>query len=171
MLATAISASIVGVEGIPVRVEVDVSFGLPGLTIVGLAGSAVLEARERVRAAVRNAGFEVPSRRITVNLAPANCTISASTRGRHDEREKPDGHDGGRIATARPDSDRTARVNAAYAPGARRLSGMEARAVSRQYAAPARVSSEPPRSPASSPPPSLGGGKVRRDSSGFFVAA
>jgi magnesium chelatase family protein len=72
MLATAISASIVGVEGIPVRVEVDVSFGLPGLTIVGLAGSAVLEARERVRAAVRNAGFEVPSRRITVNLAPAD---------------------------------------------------------------------------------------------------
>ena len=72
MLATAISASIVGVEGVPVRVEVDVAFGLPGLTIVGLAGSAVLEARERVRAAVRNSDFEVPSRRITVNLAPAD---------------------------------------------------------------------------------------------------
>ena len=72
MLANAISASIVGVDGIPVRVEVDVSFGLPGLTIVGLAGSAVLEARERVRAALRNSGFEVPARRITVNLAPAD---------------------------------------------------------------------------------------------------
>jgi magnesium chelatase family protein len=72
MLATALSASIVGVEGVPVRVEVDVSFGLPGLTIVGLAGSAVLEARERVRAALRNSGFEVPARRITVNLAPAD---------------------------------------------------------------------------------------------------
>lgn len=72
MLATALSASIVGVDGVPVRVEVDVSFGLPGLTIVGLAGSAVLEARERVRAAVRNSGFEVPSRRITINLAPAD---------------------------------------------------------------------------------------------------
>ena len=72
MLATALSASIVGVEGVPVRVEVDVSFGLPGLTIVGLAGSAVLEARERVRAAVRNSGFAVPARRITVNLAPAD---------------------------------------------------------------------------------------------------
>lgn len=72
MLATALSASIVGVDGVPVRVEVDVSFGLPGLTIVGLAGSAVLEARERVRAAVRNSGFEVPARRITVNLAPAD---------------------------------------------------------------------------------------------------
>lgn len=72
MLATALSASIVGVDGVPVRVEVDVAFGLPGLTIVGLAGSAVLEARERVRAALRNSGFEVPSRRITVNLAPAD---------------------------------------------------------------------------------------------------
>jgi magnesium chelatase family protein len=57
---------------VPVRVEVDVSFGLPGLTIVGLAGSAVLEARERVRSAMRNSGFEVPARRITVNLAPAD---------------------------------------------------------------------------------------------------
>lgn len=72
MLATAQSASIVGVDGIPVRVEVDVAFGLPGLTIVGLAGSAVLEARERVRAAIRNSGFEVPARRITINLAPAD---------------------------------------------------------------------------------------------------
>jgi magnesium chelatase family protein len=72
MLATALSASIVGVDGLPVRVEVDVAFGLPGLTIVGLAGSAVLEARERVRAAVRNSGFEVPPRRITINLAPAD---------------------------------------------------------------------------------------------------
>jgi magnesium chelatase family protein len=72
MLATAVSASVVGVDGVPVRVEVDVSFGLPGLTIVGLAGSAVLEARERVRAALRNSGFEVPARRITVNLAPAD---------------------------------------------------------------------------------------------------
>ena len=72
MLASALSASIVGVDGVPVRVEVDVAFGLPGLTIVGLAGSAVLEARERVRAALRNSGFEVPSRRITVNLAPAD---------------------------------------------------------------------------------------------------
>ncbi len=72
MLASALSASIVGVDGVPVRVEVDVAFGLPGMTIVGLAGSAVLEARERVRAALRNSGFEVPARRITINLAPAD---------------------------------------------------------------------------------------------------
>jgi magnesium chelatase family protein len=79
MLASAISASIVGVDGLPVRVEVDVSFGLPGLTIVGLAGSAVLEARERVRAAIRNSGFEVPPRRITVNLAPADLPRTATS--------------------------------------------------------------------------------------------
>ena len=72
MLAETLCASILGVDGVPVRVEVDVAFGLPGLTIVGLAGSAVQEARERVRSAIRNSGFEVPARRITVNLAPAD---------------------------------------------------------------------------------------------------
>jgi magnesium chelatase family protein len=72
VLAETTSASIRGVEAVPVRVEVDVAFGLPGLTIVGLAGSAVQEARERVRSAIRNSGFEVPARRITVNLAPAD---------------------------------------------------------------------------------------------------
>jgi magnesium chelatase family protein len=72
MLAQALSASLLGVEGVPVRVEVDVAFGLPALTIVGLAGSQVQEARERVRSALRNSGFELPSRRITVNLSPAD---------------------------------------------------------------------------------------------------
>ncbi|MEO8509860.1 MAG: YifB family Mg chelatase-like AAA ATPase [Chloroflexota bacterium] len=72
MLARMLSASILGIDGVLVRVEVDVAFGLPGLTIVGLAGSAVLEARERVRSALRNGGFELPARRMTVNLAPAD---------------------------------------------------------------------------------------------------
>lgn len=72
MLAQVNTATLVGVDAVPVCVEVDVAFGLPGLTIVGLAGGAVLEARERVRSALRNSGFEVPSRRITVNLAPAD---------------------------------------------------------------------------------------------------
>lgn len=72
MLAQTISSSLLGVEGIPIRVEVDVAFGLPSLTIVGLAGSQVQEARERVRSALRNSGFELPARRITVNLAPAD---------------------------------------------------------------------------------------------------
>ena len=72
MLAQSLSASLLGVEGVPVRVEVDVAFGLPSLTIVGLAGSRVQEARERVRSALRNSGFELPARRITVNLSPAD---------------------------------------------------------------------------------------------------
>src|SRR5688572_22303144 len=72
MLAETRSASLLGVDGMPVRVEVDVAFGLPSLTIVGLAGSQVQEARERVRSALRNSGFELPARRITVNLAPAD---------------------------------------------------------------------------------------------------
>lgn len=72
MLSEMVSATVLGVDGVPVRVEADVAFGLPSLTIVGLAGSAVQEARERVRSAIRNCGFEVPARRITVNLAPAD---------------------------------------------------------------------------------------------------
>ena len=72
MLAETLSAAIVGVDGEPVRVEVDVAFGLPALTIVGLAGSQVQEARERVRSALRNSGFELPARRITINLSPAD---------------------------------------------------------------------------------------------------
>ena len=73
MLAETLSASLLGVDGVPVRVEVDVAFGLPSLTIVGLAGSQVQEARERVRSALRNSGFEVPARRITVNLRRRTC--------------------------------------------------------------------------------------------------
>lgn len=78
MLAQTLSSSLLGVEGIPIRVEVDVAFGLPSLTIVGMAGSQVQEARERVRSALRNSGFDVPARRITVNLAPADLPKDAT---------------------------------------------------------------------------------------------
>ncbi len=78
VLAETLCASILGVEGVPVRVEVDVAFGLPALTIVGLAGSQVQEARERVRSAMRNSGFELPARRITVNLSPAELTVQGA---------------------------------------------------------------------------------------------
>ena len=71
MLATLLSSTIVGIDGRVIRVEVDVAPGLPGFTIVGLADAALQEARERVRGAIRNAGFSHPPRRITVNLAPA----------------------------------------------------------------------------------------------------
>jgi magnesium chelatase family protein len=71
MLAVVPSAALHGLDGRLIRVEVDVAPGLPGFTIVGLADTAVQEARERVRGAIRNAGFVFPPRRITVNLAPA----------------------------------------------------------------------------------------------------
>lgn len=71
MLATLLSATLQGLAGRVVRVEVDVAPGLPGFTIVGLPDAALSEARERVRGAIRNAGFVHPPRRITVNLAPA----------------------------------------------------------------------------------------------------
>ena len=72
MLARVLSAALVGVEAALVRVEVDVAPGLPAFTTVGLPDSAVRESRERVRTAIRNAGFPFPSDRITVNLAPAD---------------------------------------------------------------------------------------------------
>lgn len=72
MLAAVRSAALVGIDAYDVIVEVDAAPGLPQWTIVGLAAGAVKESRERVGAALLNSGFEVPPRRITVNLAPAD---------------------------------------------------------------------------------------------------
>jgi len=72
VLATARTFTLDGISARPVRVEVDVHKGLPNFTIVGLPDAAVREARERVRAALVNCGFEFPLRRIVVNLAPAS---------------------------------------------------------------------------------------------------
>ncbi|MCL0091340.1 YifB family Mg chelatase-like AAA ATPase [Dehalococcoidales bacterium] len=72
MLAKVISCALVGLEGVIVEVEVDISPGLPSFTIVGLPDTAVQEARERVRAAIRNSGCDFPIKRIVVNLAPAD---------------------------------------------------------------------------------------------------
>jgi len=72
VIARILSAALVGVEAALVRVEVDVAPGLPAFNTVGLPDSAVRESRERVRTAIRNAGFAFPSDRITVNLAPAD---------------------------------------------------------------------------------------------------
>ena len=66
------SVGLVGVVGHPVRVEVDVSAGLPATTVVGLPDAAVVEARDRIRAAVLNSGHGWPMRRITVSLTPAS---------------------------------------------------------------------------------------------------
>ena len=72
MLAKVMSCATLGLEGVIVEAEVDISPGLPSFTVVGLPDAAVQEARERVRAAIRNSGFAFPMKRIVVNLAPAD---------------------------------------------------------------------------------------------------
>ena len=72
MLSKIHSYGLYGLHGFAVEVEVDVSQGLPAYDTVGLPDAAVRESRERVRAALRNSGFMVPPRRITINLAPAD---------------------------------------------------------------------------------------------------
>jgi magnesium chelatase family protein len=71
VLAKVYTCAVVGLDGELVEVEVDIAQGLPAFNVVGLPDTAVQEARERVRAAVRNSGFVFPLKRITVNLAPA----------------------------------------------------------------------------------------------------
>jgi magnesium chelatase family protein len=71
-LATATSRAIVGVQARLVTVETHLSNGLPAFAIVGLPETAVKESKERVRSAIINSGLEFPTRRITVNLAPAD---------------------------------------------------------------------------------------------------
>lgn len=91
MLAKSRTCAVVGLDGFIVEVEVDISPGLPAFNIVGLPDTAVQEAKERVRAAIRNSDCEFPMRRITVNLAPADLRkagpaydlpIASSARGR-----------------------------------------------------------------------------------------
>jgi len=72
VLARVSAAAISGVEAVPVSVEVDVSPGLPGVTMVGLPDATVRESRDRVRTAIRNSGFPFPPERVTVSLAPAD---------------------------------------------------------------------------------------------------
>jgi magnesium chelatase family protein len=79
MLASLRSAAVFGVDAYPVQIEVDVSFGLPHFTMVGLPDATVRESRDRVRSAIRNSGFEFPPHRITVNLAPADVRKAGSS--------------------------------------------------------------------------------------------
>lgn len=72
MLAVVSCATVIGIDAVPIRVEVDIAQGLPGFATVGLPENTVREARVRVQAAVSNSGYVFPSGRITVNLAPAN---------------------------------------------------------------------------------------------------
>nr|MBA3317532.1 YifB family Mg chelatase-like AAA ATPase [Gemmatimonadales bacterium] len=78
MLARIQSAAVLGIDAYPVEVEVDISSGMPSFSTVGLPNGAVKEGRERVSAALANAGFHFPLRRITVNLAPADIRKDGS---------------------------------------------------------------------------------------------
>ncbi len=72
MLARVWSAALVGIDAVKVGVEVDVAGGLPGIVVVGLPDAAVQESKERVKAALKNAGYAFPMRKVVVNLAPAD---------------------------------------------------------------------------------------------------
>lgn len=78
MLAKAFGATLMGIEAKVVEVEVDISRGLPAFNLVGLPETTVKESRERVRAALKNSGYELPPRKIVVNLAPADLRKEGS---------------------------------------------------------------------------------------------
>jgi magnesium chelatase family protein len=72
MLAKGLSFGLLGIEAYPIEIEVDVSCGLPTVTLVGLADTAIRESKERVKSAIRNCGFSWPGERITISLAPSD---------------------------------------------------------------------------------------------------
>ncbi|MEM7769589.1 MAG: YifB family Mg chelatase-like AAA ATPase [Cyanobacteria bacterium P01_A01_bin.37] len=72
MLARTWSATLVGIDAIKVGVEIDIAGGLPGIVVVGLPDTAVQESKERVRTALKNAGYVFPMRKIVINLSPAD---------------------------------------------------------------------------------------------------
>ena len=72
MLTEVFSASVYGIDAKPVTVETDVNNGLPGMELVGLLSGEVKEARERVRIAIKNSGYDFPGKKITVNISPAS---------------------------------------------------------------------------------------------------
>ena len=79
MLSKIKSAGLLGIDGYVVEVETDISNGIPAFDIVGLGDAAVKESKERVRAAIKNTGLEFPTRRITINLSPANIKKEGSS--------------------------------------------------------------------------------------------
>jgi magnesium chelatase family protein len=72
MLARTWSATLIGIDAIKVGVEIDIAGGLPGIVVVGLPDTAVQESKERVRTALKNAGYAFPMRKIVINLSPAD---------------------------------------------------------------------------------------------------
>jgi magnesium chelatase family protein len=78
VFAQTFGSTTLGINGVLIHVEVDIANGIPAFDIVGLPDAAVRESRERVRAAIKNSGFEFPPRRITINLAPAELKKDSS---------------------------------------------------------------------------------------------
>ncbi len=72
MLSTLSAAALIGIDALKITVEANVAGGIPSFTVVGLPDNAVRESRERILTAIRNSGFAVPPKKITVNLAPAD---------------------------------------------------------------------------------------------------
>ncbi|MBN1913915.1 MAG: ATP-binding protein, partial [Candidatus Omnitrophica bacterium] len=72
MLAKILSMTVCGLEACPIEIEVDITNGLPAVTLVGLADTSIRESRERVKSAIKNSGFSWPKERITVSLAPSD---------------------------------------------------------------------------------------------------
>ncbi len=72
MISRVSSGAINGIEGINIEIEVNIAAGLPGTIMVGMADTAVKESKERVKSAIKNSGYEYPTRRIVINLAPAD---------------------------------------------------------------------------------------------------
>lgn len=78
MISNVFTGSVVGIEGYKITVEVDTSSSIPGLTIVGLPDAAVSEAKERIRSAIKNSGYSFPTKKIVINLAPADIKKEGS---------------------------------------------------------------------------------------------
>lgn len=72
MLVRVLASTLMGIDAVPVEVEIDISQGLPSYTVVGLPGGPVRESADRIRTAIRNSGFPFPARKVTINLAPAD---------------------------------------------------------------------------------------------------
>src|SRR3989344_7874520 len=79
MIAKIFSGAVLGIDAYIVEVEVDTAFGLPVFSTVGLPDNAVKESKDRVRAALKNSGYEFPAKHITVNLAPADIKKEGTT--------------------------------------------------------------------------------------------
>jgi len=78
MVANIITGAVIGIEGHKIVVEVDISNALPGMAIVGLPDAAVSEAKERIRSAIKNSGYAFPTKKIVINLAPADIRKEGS---------------------------------------------------------------------------------------------